>query len=494
MATIVPTITTQGYQAAANNTPNRDGFRIELKFADIYVRGTKKGRFPVTGVRVGGNQVRVRCTVTSEREEYSYDEVRLIDGISNVEFAVLKRSDNSVIDFVAPHKKSTFSYNITFASVADNRITIIADNGNAAALAELDTHKTDTNAHKALFDKKADKTALDALANRRATTTQTGLVQLDDSLTQSTNKAITPAAVKAALGTLDTDLSQKINTLNSKAVTIDGTQTVSGEKTFTAVQRFKNNIQIASSSSDYTVNQYLEIGSNNTNAWFLNKKSGKYFSMRNDGELRYDGYRVLDARDAIPSGAVMHFARNTPPSGWLKADGSAVSRSTYAALFAAIGTTFGAGDGRTTFNLPDLRGEFVRGWDNGRGADSGRAFGSAQTAAMAEHFHGFGIMTSTDDMLMPYRTWNDTEMMDGVVICGEGNAIVKRKFSSEKAELVYPLSSGKWGITNGTYNTTAGDWTDVGTNIFHIATRNAQLTGKGETRPRNIALLACIKI
>ena len=56
----------------------------------------------------------------------------------------------------------------------------------------------------------------------------------------------------------------------------------------------------------------------------------------------------------------------------------AISRTTYAALFAVIGETFGAGDGSTTFNLPDLRGEFIRGWDNSRGVDSGRVFGSAQ--------------------------------------------------------------------------------------------------------------------
>jgi microcystin-dependent protein len=51
--------------------------------------------------------------------------------------------------------------------------------------------------------------------------------------------------------------------------------------------------------------------------------------------------------------------------GWLKCNGAAVSRSTYAVLFAAIGTLYGAGDGTTTFNLPDYRGEFLRGLDDG---------------------------------------------------------------------------------------------------------------------------------
>lgn len=88
-----------------------------------------------------------------------------------------------------------------------------------------------------------------------------------------------------------------------------------------------------------------------------------------------------------PAGAVQSFARNTAPDGWLKANGAAVSRTTYARLFAAIGTTFGAGDGSTTFNLPDLRAEFVRGWDDGRGVDSGRAFGSAQADELKSHNH-----------------------------------------------------------------------------------------------------------
>lgn len=87
---------------------------------------------------------------------------------------------------------------------------------------------------------------------------------------------------------------------------------------------------------------------------------------------------VLANAGGVPSGAVSHFAMNTAPTGWLKANGAAVSRTTYAALFSAIGTTFGAGDGSTTFNLPDLRGYFSRNWDDSRGIDSGRSFGSLQ--------------------------------------------------------------------------------------------------------------------
>jgi hypothetical protein len=69
-----------------------------------------------------------------------------------------------------------------------------------------------------------------------------------------------------------------------------------------------------------------------------------------------------DAGGGVPAGSVIYHAANTAPSGFLKANGAAVSRSTYSDLFTAIGTTFGTGDGSSTFNVPDLRGEFMRGW------------------------------------------------------------------------------------------------------------------------------------
>jgi hypothetical protein len=86
-----------------------------------------------------------------------------------------------------------------------------------------------------------------------------------------------------------------------------------------------------------------------------------------------------------PVGAVQWFAANTVPLGWLVADGRAVSRTTYSDLFTLVGTTYGTGDGSTTFNLPDLRGMFLRGVDNAggtaRGIDTGRVFGTTQCAS-----------------------------------------------------------------------------------------------------------------
>ena len=64
---------------------------------------------------------------------------------------------------------------------------------------------------------------------------------------------------------------------------------------------------------------------------------------------------------AIPPGAVMSFAVSAAPVGWLACDGTAVSRTQYSSLFAAVGTIYGVGDNSTTFNVPNLQGQFVRG-------------------------------------------------------------------------------------------------------------------------------------
>mgnify|MGYP001163802335 CR=1 FL=1 len=148
------------------------------------------------------------------------------------------------------------------------------------------------------------------------------------------------------------------------------------------------------------------------------------------------GTSTVSASSSFPAGSVIYHAANTAPTGFLKADGSAVSRSTYADLFTAIGTTYGAGDGSTTFLVPDLRGEFMRGWDDSRGIDSGRSFGSTQADELKSHQHNF---------------------------------------------------MGKYAISSGNSSVGGVGGADYGTTGY---TTN---TGGTETRPRNIALLACIK-
>lgn len=742
MATIT-TITSAGYQAALNNTPNANGYRVEIKYADVYVGKTKKGRFETKGVRISNHQLRVRATITSSGESYSYTEVRLIDGISGVEFAIIKDDNGGVLDFVSADKKSTFTTTIATTSLPNDRITIVQDDGNSVALAELDAHKNDENAHKALFDKKMDKTDFNsAISNKadktttltagngltgggalsenrtfalgtpssitatstnsvsatshshaidKASTTTAGIVKLNNTLTSTaTNEALTalqgktlaeqvaaavsgslnlkgqlvtqnlddlhsdvnygvwqnnanvnataernyptlkagallvlPSAYKgqqiyfpfddkgihirdtrsnaatpawgdwyklaapenvltststtsplsAAMGkklndeklgnsgtqtlagvlninmpnqwaamhfqtksgywrfetnpagdsasngmrfnyvftgadnteksriafpesvgtstvayqswvnenlenkdflktinfadiatatytksgfyrgngkrindvatpsmemhiahpsytnnayargigfgyggsfaltttSWDKDgnyLGQKAILTEENGVTLSGNQTINGTKTFSGSLTTQSTVRFSHSSKGV----FGALGMGAADVYLHNPTSNKYLQMKDDGVLAYSNDKIMlysdrsdeinldrtdklatsravkkaydKANEATPSGTVAFFAMRNAPAGWLKCNGAAVSRSTYSALFAAIGTTFGAGNGSTTFNLPDLRGEFIRGFDDGRNVDGGRGLGAFQGDAI----------------------------------------------------------------------------------------------------------------
>jgi microcystin-dependent protein len=93
--------------------------------------------------------------------------------------------------------------------------------------------------------------------------------------------------------------------------------------------------------------------------------------------LQTDGSGNLSFTPSVPAGSVIPYAGSTAPSGWLLSYGQAISRSTYATLFAAIGTTYGVGDGATTFNVPDLRGRLVAGQDDMGGTSADRLTGQS---------------------------------------------------------------------------------------------------------------------
>jgi len=104
----------------------------------------------------------------------------------------------------------------------------------------------------------------------------------------------------------------------------------------------------------------------------------------------------------VQVGTIVPFGATTPPTGFRLCDGSAVSRSQYADLFAAIGTAWGSGDGATTFNLPDLRGRFLRGVDNGAGRDpdsgSRTADAGGNTADLVGSVQGSDFETHSHDI------------------------------------------------------------------------------------------------
>lgn len=124
-------------------------------------------------------------------------------------------------------------------------------------------------------------------------------------------------------------------------------------------------------------------------------------------------FRSLFYDDAIAPGTVISApTTKTPRGGWLLCQGGNINRDYYARLFAAIGTAHGAGNGTTTFGLPDYRAEFLRGNDNGRGIDTGRVLGSSQGQAIQAHTHS--ILQNGNDAISPtggttnYRPGADT--------------------------------------------------------------------------------------
>lgn len=225
------------------------------------------------------------------------------------------------------------------------------------------------------------------------------------------------------------------------------------------------------------------------------------------GRANLGVYSKPETDQKAPAGAVMYFARTNAPSGWLKANGAAISRTAYAALFAAIGTTFGEGDSFTTFNLPDLRGEFIRGWDDARGADGGRLLGSAQagsiqshshsgsTAEAGSHVHGGTAQSAglhnhsastgpagEHNHTVPYTIRGDGFGGSYAMSAADGGT---NKNTSTTGEHSHSVSVGNSGEHSHALNISAG-----GTHSHSITIGE---TGGGETRPRNVALLACIK-
>lgn len=157
-------------------------------------------------------------------------------------------------------------------------------------------------------------------------------------------------------------------------------------------------------------------------------------------------------RSGLPVGSVAYFAGNQVPSGWLICNGAQISTTGYAKLFEAIGYTYG-GQGNF-FRLPDLRGEFLRGWDDGRGVDANRAFGSSQASQVQHHKH-----------VVPYA-----EAFNGIFGRTDNNGY---------------QGSGRTDYDNFLYHTNDGS-------DYNGIVNAAGVVGN-ETRPRNVAMLPCIK-
>lgn len=203
------------------------------------------------------------------------------------------------------------------------------------------------------------------------------------------------------------------------------------------------------------------------------------------------------------TGMVSAFAMSAAPSGWLKCNGAAVSRTTFASLFARIGTVFGAGDGVSTFGVPDLRGLFLRGLDDGRGVDAARALGTFQDMMMQSHAHGASAAAVGDHV---HGAWTDAQGWHGHGVNDPGH---NHRVNSGSVQVNGLAPGGGYGPYNagaspfdtdwkGTGITIAGDGVHAhnvgigggGTHTHGIA---VEASGGHETRPKNMALLFCIK-
>lgn len=226
-------------------------------------------------------------------------------------------------------------------------------------------------------------------------------------------------------------------------------------------------------------------------------KNGSSFSLANG--VNGDFLQVLSGSiqfnstipGGIPTGTVVPFAANSAPSGWILCDGGLYGRtsgdpSPQPNLFSVIGTTYGSGDGLTTFAVPDLRGMFVRGFDNGRGEDPLRVFGSAQTDLFKSHDHTAGTesahthaFSGTTGVDSPDHTHQQYGWVGGDF------EFASRVPNNYRWTANQNTTSGASTRHTHTFSGTTG----AGTSHTHTIS----LQGGTETRPKNVAMNYIIK-
>ena len=165
--------------------------------------------------------------------------------------------------------------------------------------------------------------------------------------------------------------------------------------------------------------------------------------------------------DYVPLGTVTFFAANVAPVGWFECAGQLINKNAYIDLWNVIGYTFGRSPDGSQFKLPDLRGEFVRGWDDLRGIDPNRSFGSFQKGSLA------GDLAAV--------------VLDGPMLSARSILGLDTDYGQNYPKVSLPNLSAD--------------------SAFHLITEFQTLSSEGPSlsaitgvsRPRNVALMACIK-
>ncbi|MFH1982005.1 MAG: phage tail protein [Pseudomonadota bacterium] len=223
-------------------------------------------------------------------------------------------------------------------------------------------------------------------------------------------------------------------------------------------------LSVAADAEDVVV----ELSTDDGSSGLVIKNSAGIVVARIDSK----GSFIQNAGPVVPPGAVMAFATGNPPTGWLHCNGAAISRTDYADLFAAIGTMYGSGDGSTTFNLPDYRGQFLRSWDNSAGQDPDRAnradrgdgttgdnVGTRQAGQLASHHHSVSVAAAGG---------HSHTVAGGSVLSDYGGGGVVR------------------------YSGTSSATTSAAGSHGHAVSQSS--VGGNETRPRNVSVMWVIKL
>lgn len=178
---------------------------------------------------------------------------------------------------------------------------------------------------------------------------------------------------------------------------------------------------------------------------------------------------LLKTASALPVGTMLPFPRGTVPAGFLEVDGSTQSAAVYPDLAAYLGGAFNKGNEQSGFfRLPDSRGEFLRGWDHGRGVDVGRGLGSFQDESFKSHEH------------------KDVGFIDNV---GAGSGASGVSGATGPVTTIF----GKGYGSSASSTAKAYKETTPGSLNGSIAGLISGSTGGAETRPRNLAVIWCIK-
>lgn len=215
--------------------------------------------------------------------------------------------------------------------------------------------------------------------------------------------------------------------------------------------------------------------------------SGKSAVLGRDGAAAMDAVTKQQLDAAAPIGSVVAIIGTAAPAGMLKLNGALISRATYANLWAyaqasgvlqtealwasTFSGAFSVGDGTTTFRLPDLRGMFLRGYDDGRGVDPGRGIGSYQANQNQSHTHPVNDPTHAHPVADP----------------GHAHSSL--------------LPTNRWNYGGGPDNINGGDLTyaattSAGTGIYlGYSGTGIYLSAQGgnEARPQNLPVLYCMK-